>query len=205
VGKQWMNFVWFSLVFVGIILTSVIFGGYSSLHRSEGRIDITKELFLKACQNKLDLLPQLLDYLQKGESSETYARLELTGKEAGTVLHSAVSQKAPLNNVMILKIEASQLSLTKELAKLFLKLERSEKKNNTELLEAIKQQFFSVQDRVFTAKVQYNIEVRYFNRRTKIFPGFLIAKLFGFNNSEYFEFSKDSFLGADRTFECKGQ
>ena len=66
-GKQWMNFVWFSLIFVGIILTSVIAGGYSSLHRSEGRIDITKELLLKACQNKLDLLPQLLDYLQKSD------------------------------------------------------------------------------------------------------------------------------------------
>lgn len=203
-GKQWMNFVWFSLVFVGIILTSVIFGGYSSLHRSEGRIDITKELFFKACQNKLDLLPQLLDYLQKSEPKETYARLELTGKEAGAVLHSAVFQKAPLNNAMTLKLEASQLSLTNELAKLFLKLERSKNKSNTESFKAIKQQFFSAQDKLSTAKVQYNIEVRYFNRRTKIFPGFLIAELFGFNNSEYFELSKDSFLGADRTFGGKG-
>ena len=199
-----MNFVWFSLVFVGIILTSVIFGGYSSLHRSEGRIDFTKELFLKACQSKLDLLPQLLDYLQKSEPKETHAKLELTGKEAGIVLHSAVVQKAPLNNALTLKLEASQLALTKELAEVFLKLERSKNKSNTESLKAIKQQFFSSQDKLFTAKVHYNTEVRYFNRRTKIFPGFLIAELFGFNNSEYFELSNDSFLGADRTFGTKG-
>jgi len=203
-GKQWMNFVWFSLIFVGIILTSVIAGGYSSLHRSEGRIDITKELLLKACQNKLDLLPQLLDYLQKSDPKETHAKLELTGKEAGIVLHSAVFQKAPLDNALTLELEASQLSLTKELANLFLKLERSNNKSNTESLKAIKQQFFSAQDKVFTAKVQYNTEVRYFNRRTKVFPGFLIAGLFGFNNSEYFELSKDSFLGVARSFGGKG-
>ena len=202
--KQWMNFVWFSLVFVGIILTSVIGGGYSSLHRSEGRIDVTKELFLKACQSKLDLLPQLLDYLQKSEPKEKYAKLELTGKEAGIVLHSAVSQKAPLNNALTLKLEASQLSLTKQLAEVFLKLEQSKNKSNTESLKAIKQQFFSTQDKVFTAKLRYNSEVGYFNRRTKIFPGFLIAKLFGFDDSEYFELSKDSFLGAERTFGGKG-
>ena len=66
-GKQWLQFVWFSLILVGIILTSVVFGGYSSLNRSEGRIEITKELLLDACQSRLDLLPQLLDYLQESE------------------------------------------------------------------------------------------------------------------------------------------
>lgn len=203
-GKQWMYFVWFSLVFVGIILTSVIFGGYSSLHRSEGRIDITKDLLLQACQSKLDLLPQLLDYLQKSEHKEAHAKLEVAGKEAGTVLHSAVFQKAPLDHALTLKLEASQLSLTKELSELFEKFDSSKNKNNTESLKAIKQQFFSAQDKVFTAKVQYNREVRYFNRRTNIFPGFLIAKLFGFDDSEYFELSKDSFLGADRTFRGIG-
>ena len=56
---------------------------------------------------------------------------------------------------------------------------------------------------MFVEKVKYNTEVRYFNRRTKIFPGFLIARLFGFDKSKYFEVSKDLFLGADKTFGVK--
>ena len=199
-GKQWMNFVWFSLILVGIILTSVIFGGYSSLHRSEGRIEITKERFLNTCQIKLDLLPQLIDSLQESEPKETLAKLKRTSGKAGIVLHHAISQKSPLDRVLTLKLESSQYALTKELAKLFLKLEQSQNKSGTESLKAIKKQLFSAQDKVYTARTVYNTEVSYFNRRTKIFPGFLIAKLFGFNKSEYFELSKDSFLQADKVF-----
>ncbi len=204
-GKQWMNFVWFSLVLVGIILASVIFGGYSSLHRSEGRIDITKEFFLGSCQSRLDLLPQLLDFLKESEAKEMLTKLKQTGKEANTVLHHAVSQKSPLDRVLTLKLEKSQSALTKELIKTFLKLEQqSNSKKSTEAFQTIKKQFFSAQDKMFVERVRYNTEVRYFNRRTKIFPGFLIAKLFGFNKSEYFELSKDLFLGADKTFEDQG-
>ena len=199
-GKQWMNFVWFSLILVGIILASVIFGGYSSLHRSEGRIEITKDRFLNACQSKLDLLPQLIDSLQKSESKETLAKLKQTSKEADIVLLHAIALKSPLDRVLTLKLETSQDALTKELVKLFLKLEQSKNKSDTESLKAIKKQLFSAQDKVYTARTVYNTEVSYFNRRTNIFPGFLIAKLFGFNKSEYFELSKDSFLQADRVF-----
>ncbi|MCK5099276.1 MAG: LemA family protein [Desulfobacteraceae bacterium] len=199
-GKQWLHFFGFFSVLVVIILCSVVFGGYSSLHRSEGRIEITKDRFLNACQSKLDLLPQLLDSVQESESKETLAKLKQTSKEAGIVLHHAVSQKPPLDRVLTLKLETSQYALTKELVKLFLKLEQSKNKSDTESLKAIKKQFFSAQNKVYTAKAVYNTEVVYFNRRTNIFPGFLIAKLFGFNKSEYFELSKDSFLQADRVF-----
>ncbi|MCK5311052.1 MAG: LemA family protein [Desulfobacteraceae bacterium] len=202
-GKQLLQFLGFSLVLVVIILSSVVFGGYSSLHRSEGRIEITKELLLNACQSRLDLLPQLLDYLQESEQKEILAKLKQTGKEAGIVLRHAVSQKAPLDNALTRKLETSQVSLTKELTKAFLKLDQSKSKNNTELFKAIKQQFVSAQDKLFVEKLKYDTEVRYFNRRTKIFPGFLIAKLFGFDKSKYFELSEDSFLGADKTFGVK--
>jgi LemA protein len=203
-GKQWMNFVLFSLILVGIILASVIFGGYSSLHRSEGRIDITKGFFLDSCQSRLDLLPQLLDFLKESEAKEMLTKLKQAGKEASTVLHYAASQKSSLDRVLTLKLEKSQSVLTKELIKTFFKLEQSNSKKSTEAFQAIKKQFFSAQNKVFAEKMRYNTEVRYFNRRTKIFPGFLIAKLFGFNKSEYFELSKDLFLGANDTFEDRG-
>ncbi len=203
-GKQWLNFLGFSLIFLAIILSSVVFGGYSSLHRSEGRIEITEELFLNACQSRLELLPQLLDYLQKSEEKEIYAKLRQTGKEAEIVLHQAISNKAPLDNSTILKIEKTQQALTKEIAIIFLKSDQTQNKQSAESLEAIKQKFFSAQDKLSVEKGKYNTEVRYFNRRTKIFPGFLIAKIFGFDKSKYFEISQNLFLRADMTFGEQG-
>ena len=203
-GKQWMNFVWFSLVLVGIILSSVVFGGYSSLHRAEGRIDITKELFLNACQSRLDLLPPLLDFLKENEATEMLAKLKQTGQEAGIVLRHAISRKSSLSHPATRKLEISQTALTKELVKIFLALDQSKSKQNIESFKTIKEQFFSAQNKLFVERTKYNTEVRYFNRRTKIFPGYIIAKLFGFDKSEYFELSQDLFLGADRTFGVQG-
>ncbi len=198
--KKWMNFVWFFLVLVGIILASVIFGGYSSLHRSEGRIEITKGLFLSSCQERLDLLPQLFDSLNERDHKQILAKLKQAGKEASIVMRKATSQKSPLDNALTRKLEISQASLTKELAKLFLELGQSQGKENKELFISVKKQFFPAQDKISYETTRYNTEVRYFKTRTKIFPGFLIAKIFGFDKSEYFYLSKDLFLGADQTF-----
>lgn len=202
-SKQWLQFFGFSLVLIAIILFSVVFGGYSSLHRSEGRIEITKGFFLNACQSKLDLLPQLFDSIKESEHKEILVKLKKTSKEAGAVLDHAVSQESPLDRAFTLKLETSQDALTKELTKLFLKLDQLKNKSNTEAYKTIKKQLFAAQDKVFFEKTRYNTEVLYFNSRTKIFPGFLIAKIFGFNKSKYFELSKDLLLGADRTFGVK--
>lgn len=202
-GKQWLQFLGFSLVLTAIILLSVVFGGYSSLHRSEGRIETTKVLFLNACQSELNLLPQLLDSIKESEHKEILVKLKKTSKEAAAVLDHAVSQGSPLDRTITLRLETSQEALTKELAKLFLKLDQSQNKSNTEAFKTIKKQLFAAQDKVFYEKTRYNTEVQYFNSRTKIFPGFLIAKIFGFDKSKYFELSKDLLLGANRTFGVK--
>jgi len=200
---QWLKFLIFCAVFVGIILASVVFGGYSSLYRSEGRIEITKDLFLSSCKNRLELLPQISKYLQEREQKELLAKLEQAGRDAGVVLNHAVSKKAPLDKKLTLAIEVSQSALTNELVKIFLKLDQPQNKQNIESFKTIKQQFYSAQDLVAFERIRYNTEIRYFNTRTKIFPGYIIVKIFGFDKSEYFELSEDSFVGALGTFEGK--
>jgi LemA protein len=202
-GKQWFQFLGFSFVLMAIILCSIVFGGYSSLHRSEGRIDITKELLFKACQSRLDLLPKLLNYVQESEQKKMLAKLKQTGKDASSALHYAVAQKTPMDNALTLKLEASQHNLTKEIVTIFLRLDQSESKQAIESFKSTKNGFFSAQNELSLAKIKYNTEVRYFNRRTKIFPGYLIAKIFGFDKSEYFALSAGSFLEAARTFSVQ--
>lgn len=199
-GVQWLKFLGFSSILVGIILICVIFGGYSSLHRSEGRIESSKELLLETCQKRLGLIPKLLAILQEDEYRETIGKLNKTEEIAKTVLDRLVLLKSPLSESITLELETTQNALTKELANVFLKREQSAIKYNKEEFNVIKKEFFASQNKLSIAKSRYNTEVKYFETRTKIFPGFIIAKLFGFNELKYYELSDDSFLEAESSF-----
>jgi len=199
-GTQWLKFLAFSSILVGIIFICVIFGGYSSLHRSEGRIESTKELFLETCQKRLVLIPKLLTILQENEDREMLGKLNTAEEIAKTVLERVALLKSPLSESITLELETTQNALTKELANVFLKQEQSASKYNKEKFNVVKKEFFAFQNKLSIAKSRYNTEVRYFETRTKIFPGFIIAKLFGFNELKYYELSDDSFLEAESSF-----
>jgi LemA protein len=192
--RQWLKFAGMCSVVIGIVIFCVIFGGYSSLHRSQQRIEASKELVTNACQSKLDLLSQLLNSLKNSEYQKKIPDLKQTGKNTNKILRQVISQKTPLDKTLTLKFEASQEVLTSDLTKLFSQLDQSPDKSNAVGFQAHKKQFSVAQNNLFAAKITYNKEVTYFNTRTKIFPGFLIAKLFGFNKIKYFKLSENSFL-----------
>jgi LemA protein len=190
---QWSKLFGFFFVFTGIILICVVFGGYSSLYRSEGRIESSKEFLLDACQKRLDLVPKLLTILQGSEDKATLGNFKNTEKMVKAIMGSEALQQSPLDKEATLKLETSQSALTKELAAIFQKLDQSAGKGN-------KKELYDAQDQLSFAKVRYNREVMYFETRTKIFPGFIIAKIFGFDKSKYYELSDNSFLDAKNSF-----
>ncbi len=204
-GKQWWQFIVFSLVLTAIILSSVIFGGYSSLHRSEKRINITKGLFLDACRNKLDLVQKLIDSLNDIEPEVELTGLKHTRLEAKQVLDKAFSNAAPLDDEITHKLEISQSALTEELKKTLLNVDKLQDKNKKQQFTTIKQQLYSAQDKVTLEKIRYNVEVSYFNRRSRAFPLFFIARLFEFDKSKYYELGQNYFLSAEKVYKNKSE
>ena len=186
-------------ILAAILLFCVIFGGYTSFYRSENRIEDSKTALVDACRARIDLLPDLLTFMEK--KMLPLSLMEQAIIKAETITAEVLGLKPPLEEQMTKKFEAAQTDLTVQIKNNLAGLNEvfdAESKNE---FEALKQKLFKAQDNVYTAKDTYNEEVSYFNMRIESFPVSYIAKLFGFNKIIYYPFSEQAFLPAQKTFE----
>jgi len=200
---NWLKLAAGCSVLMGIILFSVIMGGYSSFWRSQNRIKASMSLLTDICQKRLDLLPELLEITKKNMAPSSLPPINQTAEKASILLKQVISYQQPLEKNLIEEFEISQTKLTLELVQLFTQLQTSLDKNAVKQFSTLKKEFYTAQDNLFVAMKKYNKEVDYFNTRTTVFPVFLIAKLFGFNKIKYIDISKEGFLPAQETFDLK--
>jgi len=197
-NSPWLKVTALCSVIMGIVLFCMIFGGYSSFYRSQNRIENSREILANACQQRLDLLPQLSTTLAPGTDDPIIKNLKQAGKTAQNILNRVASRENPLDKRLTLKLEESQDALAKEIVTVFSTLAQTDRQ-----LPVIRERFYTAQNHLFMAKRKYNDEVNYFNTRTKAFAGVFMAKLFGFNKIDYFMLSENSLLPAASTFAAK--
>ena len=194
-------FAFFS-VLLAIILSSIIFGGYSSFKRSENRIESSKNLLADSCRARTLLLPELSAFMTK--KMLPASSMEQAAEKAEIIVARVLSQKLPLDGQMTAEFEAVQTDLTFQIKEIFVGLKSildpDDRKSKNDL-DSLIQKISKAQDTLYVAKDRYNYEVSYFNRRIKSFPVSLIAKLFGFNKTLYYPFSDQAFLPARKVFE----
>lgn len=207
----------FSAVFFGIILFSVIFGGYSSLYRAQNRARNAKIMVTVECQKQLDLLPGLMAMVRKTDSFNNIdpnnsdqahlnqdrldqaklAQLEQAALKTKAILTRINSVITPLEKELILAFEESQIQLSQEIIGLIIGLKKEEKLKSSQALIDLEKKFNDLEITVFYHSHQYNKEARYFNTRKSIFPGFLIAKLFKLEKTHIYEINIDLFKPAN--------
>jgi len=196
--KPLLSLVIFSVVFFGIILFSVIFGGYSSLYRAENRARDAKILVTVECQKQLDLIPDLISLARKTDNFNRInpnpadlKQIEQTALKHKTILTQITSQKAPLEKELVLTFEQSQVQLSREIIGLINGIKKDNKLRSSQEFQSLEKKFNDLEITVFYHSHQYNKEAIYFNYRKSIFPGFLIAKLFGYDEIYIYEISTD--------------
>jgi hypothetical protein len=217
----------FSAVFFGIILFSVIFGGYSSLYRAQNRARDARIRVTVECQKQLDLLPDLIAMVRKadafnriapGDSDQTQQdqthqgealldqarlnqahldQLDQAALNTNTLLTRMNSQKNPLEKQLVLDFEHAQVDLSQAIIGLVDGLKEDKKFKESQALAVLEKKFDDLEITVFYHSIQYNKEARYFNTRKSIFPGFLIAKIFNLEQLYLFEINADLFKPAN--------
>ena len=118
------------------------------------------------------------------------------------ILKHVISTEPPVGKDLITAFETSQTALSLELVALFSSLESNLSKEEMEEYTALKKEFSSAQDHIFVAKKRFNKEVIYFNNRTAVFPGIIIAKLFKMDHLKYTGISKGKLLSGEKTFSA---
>lgn len=201
-GQQgsYLKFIAFCAILTGILVSSMVFGGYSSFVRAEERIAGAKTVLLESCRERLALLPALATLIGEKNLQSTPATMAQTLEKANALLQDVMQLKLPLDEQMTKEFETSQTALTMRIHESFTRLQEVTAQDGNKEMESLRQKFLKAQDNLFMANESYKEEVLYFNMRLKSFPVLYIAKLFGFHKTTYYPFSEQAFLPARKAF-----
>jgi len=200
--RPWLSVAAFCAVFFGIILFCVIFGGYSSQYRAQNRTEAAKELLALDCKKRLELLPELVSMARKTGALEFIDPFNLdkvhldqvteTARTASDIL-TRVHSKGPLEKELVLDFEQSQVELSRKIACLIKGIKDHETLKASPDFIDLEKKFTEFESAVFADTHRYNREAHYFNTRKEIFPGFLIARLFGLEETFFPEITASLF------------
>jgi LemA protein len=129
-------------------------------------------------QRRFDLIPNLVETV-KGISShekEVFVGVAEARSRVGGAAGGSIPEKIAANN-----------QLTSALGRLLVTVERyPEIKSNTNF-QALQDELAGTENRLSTERRRYNERVRDYNKAIRMFPGNIIAGMFGFERAELFE------------------
>jgi len=213
-----LSFAIFCSLLSGILIFCVVAGGYTNLLRAQNRIGAAKGLVTTQCQKRMDLIPELIAMAQKIQSQKSpessnsdqstlnpvntdrvnidqinIHRVKEADKKAKIILARINSMEHPMDKELLLVFEQSQVRLGREISLLIQELKKNEAIKTFPDLTALEYDFEQLGITIFVSSSRYNKEARYFNhRKTGVF-GSLIAKLFGFEKTHFFEITASLF------------
>jgi LemA protein len=137
-------------------------------------------------QRRADLIPNLVETVKGFAAQERTVLTEVTQARA-----SATSIKLTpeaLNDPQAMaKFQAAQNQLSGALSRLLVTVERyPELKSNQNFL-TLQSQLEGTENRITVERQRYNVAVREYNTRLRIFPGSLVAGVMGFKPKAFFE------------------
>ena len=192
----WIVFMTLCSIVLGIVIFCVIFGGYSSLVRSQNRINEAKQLLSDQCTRQIDLA---LD-LASAQNSEDFSKTALDLTENAKTLQSVLSQMAEGKTPMTPEVVAEFQAVENRMAELFsqaIALIRSDVPSpDPEILD---KKAGEMKTDIQQMIRQYNKEARYFNTRCRVFPVSYAARLFGLDQLHFPEIEIPENLSGEST------
>lgn len=174
-----------ALIFVGIlfglvlIATMILIGIYNGLVGLRNRVKNSWSQIDVQLKRRHDLIPNLVE-TAKGymkHENETFVKVTEARAKAMNAGDSG----------SVKDIGAAEADLSGSLAKLLLTVENyPELKANQNFL-ALQEELTSTENRIAFSRQAYNDDVMMFNNKTEMFPSNIVAGMFNFVKSEFFE------------------
>lgn len=175
--NPWFAFTGICALVLGIVLFCVVFGGYSSLLRSQNRIEAATRLLADQCTQQVTMVTQLVDSSGQVMAEEEIQALKKEIKALESVLNRMSTTEGPMAADLLASFASIQSRLGDRTQALVTSIKASADLAPEKLAE-IEQKALESRTGVFIMAKRYNKEARYFNNRTQVFPGVLIARLF---------------------------
>ena len=166
---------------IGILVAVVLVGGwtwsgYNGLVQAEENVSGSWAQVETQYQRRFDLVPNLVSTVKGAANFEQETFTAVTA--ARTQWQQAGSASA--------KIEAAG-GFESALSRLLVTVEAYPQLQATQAYRDLMTQLEGTENRIATARRDYNQEVRVFNKLIKVFPRNVLASLFGFGEEAYFD------------------
>lgn len=177
------------IVIIAVIVIALI-SSYNGLVSKAEEVDNKFSIIDTQLQRRADLIPNLVNTVKGFANHEeeiinsvTEARAKLTGA-------NTISEKA----------EADQ-ELTGALNRLMVVVENYPDLKSSENFIQLSDELAGTENRIATARKDYNDAVKLYNVKVKKFPTSIMAGMFGFETKQYFEASEKAQEAPNVNFE----
>ena len=178
----WVPFTGICALVLAIVVFCVVFGGYSSLLRSQNRIHAVKDQLVSQTREQLGFAREWIRSRDTPLSPETRQDLSESTKAMVHIIGAleAVEDLPPAGLFPDYERVQARLNRILAVAADCRAPQTTVVQGKTDPLKSpsVYNRCRTLQTAVFVTGRRYNKEVRYFNTRTSVFPGFMIARLF---------------------------
>ncbi len=168
-----------ALIVLGLLIVLVLWavGMYNGLIRLRNLVQEAWRQIDVELQRRHDLIPNLVETVKGYAKHEKSTFEEVTrARNLAVAPGSTVAEQAQQENV-----------LTQALGRLFAVAEAYPDLKASQNFQQLQQELTNTEDRIAAGRRFYNANVRELNTKIEVFPGNLVAGMFGFTRAEYFE------------------
>lgn len=167
------------IILVGLLIVLVLWvvGVYNGLIRLRNLVQEAWRQIDVELQRRHDLIPNLVETVKGYAAHEKGTFEEVTrARNMAVAPGSSVAEQAQQENV-----------LTQALGRLIAVAEAYPDLKANQNFQQLQQELTNTEDRVAAGRRFYNANVREFNTKIEVFPGNIMASMFGFKRADYFE------------------
>jgi len=167
---------WWIPVGIIVLLAVMLISGYNNLVTTSESVNQSWSQVQNQLQRRADLIPNLVETVKGYASQEKTVFTEVA--EARAKLAGAATVPDAAN---------ADQALTGSLGKLLAIVENYPQLKSDANFRALQDELAGTENRIATARMDYNNSVQSFNTKIKTFPTSLYAGILGFGSREYFK------------------
>lgn len=171
------------IVVIGIIilLGIILISAYNSIISTSEEVDNKFATIDTYLQRRADLIPNLVNTVKGYTQQEKDIVEDVTTARENMVGATSISEKAKAND-----------ELTTALNNLMVIVENYPDLKSSQNFIQLSDELAGTENRIATARRDYNESVKAYNLKIKRFPTSIIANMFGYEAKEYFQASEGS-------------
>jgi len=169
---------------IAILLGFWLVGSYNGFVSSKGAVDAAWAQVETQYQRRVDLVPNLVSTVKGAAAFEQETFTEVTAARSAWTEAATAGSRAQ-------QISAAG-SFDSALSRLLVTVEAYPQLQATQTFRDLMTQLEGTENRIATARRDYNEAVVAYNIRTRRFPGMIVAGIFGFSPEQTFEATEGS-------------